>query len=131
MTSESNPYSPTSIQHDKPSTPLVTAPQSTWIRNGKALVVVVSFYTLLLALSAAARIGLYLELVVLLFVASFIGATWANFQLGPKIGWDRGGIPVVILLVFVAAVAYAFLSIYAGGIVYRWIHPAGLGFTVP
>ena len=56
---------------------------------------------------------------------ALVGASWANIGLGPKIGWDRGGLPVVILVTLIAAVLYFWVALLICGCIYIC---AGLAF---
>lgn len=117
-----NPYAPTDPHSgDVATTPV--APPSTWLRNFKALAVVAISYSLLCALFAVARAAMPEALFVVLLVFASVASAWANVPLGPQIGWDRGGLPVVLVLFFVALTAYCFAGLLAGGILYSTINP--------
>jgi hypothetical protein len=59
-------------------------------------------------------------------MTAFIGASWANVGLGPKIGWDRGGLPVVMISISIATVFYVMVALIALLICLRIIEGSGL-----
>ena len=64
------------------------------------------------------------ELLLLILTAiSAIASAWANVQLGPRIGWNRGGLPVVIFVFFLALVVYFLTALALGGMVNGVINP--------
>ena len=99
---------------------------STWYYNGIALsaVLIVNF----IVCSCLAFRGSELsETVLICFGAlALVGASWANVGLGPEIGWDRGGLPVVIVVTFIAAVLYSWVALLICGCIYIC---AGLAFS--
>ena len=99
---------------------------STWYYNGiamSAFLVVSLIASFLLVIS-----GTELSATVLscFLVMAFIGASWANVGLGPKIGWDRGGLPIVLLVTSVATVFYTLVALLIGGCIY-----IGVGLALP
>ena len=62
-------------------------------------------------------------LLVILLVTSAIASAWANFQLGPRIGWSQGGVPVAMIVFIFAIVVYFLTALVIGGIVYGFINP--------
>ncbi len=63
-------------------------------------------------------------LFLFLTAISAIASAWANIQLGPRIGWSQGGLPIVIIVFFVALVVYFLTALVMGGTVYGVINPA-------
>lgn len=59
---------------------------------------------------------------ILLTVAA-IASAWANIQIGPRIGWNRGGLPVVILVFFVALIVYVLTALVISGAVNGGVGP--------
>ena len=49
---------------------------------------------------------------------AFICASWANVGLGQKIGWDRGGLPVVLIAASIATFIYSVLVLLVCGCIY-------------
>ena len=84
---------------------------STWYYNGIAMsaVLVVSLIASFLLVVS----GTELSATVLscLLMTAFIGASWANVGLGQKIGWDRGGLPVVMIVISIATIFYACVAL--------------------
>ncbi len=80
-------------------------------------------YCLIAAMFVASRRSLPPPIVYPLLIAAFCVSTWANFQLGPRIGWRRGGLPVVFILIFGWAVVYVIVSLTGAGVVYWLLDP--------
>ena len=97
---------------------------STWYFNGIALSAIL--LTSLIVCICLAFSGSELSTTVLIcfVVMSFLGASWANVGLGPKIGWDRGGLPVVLVVISAATVFYSLCALVIGGCIYICV---GLG----
>ena len=96
---------------------------SVWIRNAKSLTLCVAAYLALcgwLALYGSANPEFPLTM---LFITAAIAAAWANLPLGPRIGWDRSGLPVVFVAYFCALAAYCSTALVAGDIFYSLINP--------
>ena len=117
-----NPYSPTELTHrERDSTP--EPPESVWVRNLKAMVAVVTAYSMLCAVYAILGRAMPESIVVVLLVVGSIASAWANLTLGPRIGWDRGGLPVAFVVFFLALTAYLGCALVAGGMLYGALNP--------
>ena len=117
-----NPYSPTGTNGDDPAIK-PDVPESIWLRNVKALVAVVVIYTMICAFFAISRRAMPELLFVLLIVLGSLGSAWANVPLGSRIGWNQGGLPVVIVIFFLALTAYSVAGLIAGGTLYGVLNP--------
>ena len=109
-----NLYDVTSVE--APTLP-DTRQLSTWLYNGRAVSVsttVNGIVFLFMALSGSENL---IEFVICIVVVSFVCASWANIGLGPKIGWDRGGLPVVLIVIPLATFFYAFVGVVTGVLV--------------
>ena len=119
-----NEYLPTSCLHSRYAsmpkhpadlqTKTGTRHLSTWICNGIALLtstIVNCIVFLCMALSGSEDAQ---EILIGVIAVSFVCASWANLGLGPKIGWDRGGLPVVLIVVSAATVFYSLVAVMAG-----------------
>ncbi|OYP38412.1 hypothetical protein CGZ80_02390 [Rhodopirellula sp. MGV] len=93
---------------------------STWRRNFGALRAIVLTYCSIAAVFAVSRHSLPPPIVYPLLLAAFCCSTWANFQIGPRIGWSQGGLPIMIVLVFGWTFAYVITSLIGADVVY-WI----------
>ena len=58
-----------------------------------------------------------------LLVVAFGCSAWSDFQLGLRIGWGRGGLPVVFILIFGWTVVYVLASLVGAGVVYWALDP--------
>ncbi len=123
MTADSNPYAPTHVDDSVGPTFESQKPVSAWVRNLKCLLGISGGYSIACAMFAIAHIAMPALLFVFLIVFSAIAAAWANLQLGPRIGWDRGGLPVVFVVFFMALTAYCSTSLVLGGTIYSWLNP--------
>jgi hypothetical protein len=117
-----NPYAPVKLQAGEAVSKTVATP-STWLRNFKALAVVVVCYSLICVLFALARVAMPEVLFPALLVLAFVASAWANVPLGPQIGWDRGGLPIVFVLFFLAVTGYCVSALLAGGLASGMINP--------
>jgi len=116
-----NPYD--APQASSESTGVSVACPSTWRRNRAALGVVVALYSIVCGSFAIARSAIPEGLFVLLISASGVASLWANVPLGPRLGWSRGGFPVVVIAVFFAMTVYMLTALVVGGTAYELIHP--------
>ncbi|PHQ31579.1 hypothetical protein [Rhodopirellula bahusiensis] len=117
---KTNPYETPSDSGARVSSP---PEPSTWRRNFVSLSAIVSIYCLIAAVFALSRQSLPPPIVYPLSAAAFCCSAWANFQLGPRIGWGLGGLPVVFILVIGWAVAYMVASMMGAGVVYWFLDP--------
>ncbi len=91
---------------------------STWYYNGIAFSSIL-FLSLIVCLCLAISGPELSSTVLICFgVMAFFGASWANVGLGPKIGWDRGGLPVVLVVISAATVLYSLGALVIGGCIY-------------
>ena len=102
----------------KPPDDLQTKPAmrelSTWLYNGIALsvsTILNCIVFLWMALSGSESVQ---EILLGVGLVSFVCASWANIGLGPNIGWDRGGLPVVLIVISAATVFYSLVAVVAG-----------------
>ncbi|TWU59955.1 hypothetical protein Poly51_02280 [Rubripirellula tenax] len=117
-----NPYSPP--ESTGGSLDAAHSPPSTRLRNFKCLAVITSAYSLVTVLFALTRSTMPEPFFLLaLLVVSALASAWANFPLGPRIGWARGGLPVVMIVFFAALVAYCLIALGVGNMLYRTINP--------
>ena len=131
MTADSNPYAPIRVDDSVGPTLESPKPVSTWVRNFICLLGISAAYSIACAMFAIARVAMPELLFVGLLVCSSIAAAWANFQLGPRIGWDRGGLPVVFVVIFMALTAYCSTSLVIGGTIYSWLNPVWEFYPYP
>ncbi|MCD0460154.1 hypothetical protein [Roseiconus lacunae] len=117
MSDNLNPYIPSTDNIDH--SPYPREP-STWRRNFGMLCAVVFTYSSISAVFAALQQSLPPSIVYPLILAAVCCSTWANFQLGPRIGWTQGGLPIMFVLVFGWAVVYVLASLTGAGVVY-WV----------
>lgn len=117
-----NPYASVDPQVDETAFRPAARP-STWLRNFKALAVVAVGYSLLCVPFALARVAVPEVLFPVLLVLASIASAWANVPIGPRIGWDRGGLPVVLILFFVAVTGYCLAALLVGVLLYGTINP--------
>ena len=118
-----NLYDVTSVE--APTLP-DTRQLSTWLYNGRAVSVSTTVNCIVFLCMALSGSEIFHELLIGIVVVSFVCASWANIGLGAKIGWDRGGLPVVILVTFIAAVLYFWVALLICGCIYIC---AGLAFS--
>ncbi len=118
-----NPYAPTaSIDVDKRETPPTPTPL-TWVRNFKAIVVVTIAYTLLCLPFVLSQSAIPEALLVILFTMASVASAWANIPLGRHIGWTRGGLPVVLLVFFIALAGFCWTALTIGDTLDGIINP--------
>ena len=118
MTEDKSPYRPPAEMLRTDSSDQTS---SLLARNSRACAIVVVSYAGVRILDAFIELPNLLGLFYVLLLAGGLAATWANFQVGPALGWSRGGLPVLVLTVFAAMVAYTLAAFYAGEIVYAVI----------
>ncbi len=90
---------------------------STWLYNRRAVSVSTTVNCIVFLCMALSGSEIFHELLIGILVVSFVCASWANIGLGPKIGWDRGGLPVVLIVIPLATFFYAFVGVVAGVLV--------------
>jgi len=88
---------------------------SGWVRNLTSLVACIAIYTILAMSFAIGRTAIPETALFALLAFAAITAGWANLPLGPKIGWDRGGLPVVFVAFFAALTIYCSTAMVVGG----------------
>ncbi len=113
-----NPYDVTSVE-----APLLpdTRQLSTWLYNGRAITVSTTVNGVVFLLMALSGSGNLPEFLIGIVVVSFVCASWANIGLGPKIGWDRGGLPVVLVVISAATLFYSLSALVIGGCIYTCV----------
>lgn len=122
MTERPNPYAPATTDSVAPDSQL-TQSVSTWVYNFRCLAGVTITYSIACAGFAMTRVAMPEVLLLGLVAVAAIASAWANIRLGPRIGWDRGGLPVVLVVFMMAFVAYCSTSLILGGMLYFWLNP--------
>ena len=126
-----NPYAPTASIDDDNRQSQSTHTPSTWLRNFKAMVVVTTAYVLFCLPFALSGSAMPEALFVILFAIASVASAWANIPLGQHIGWTRGGLPVVVLVFFIALAGFCLTSLMIGSTLYGIIHPIIIYETYP
>ena len=93
------------------------------VRNFVSLGVIAPIDCLIKLAYTFSRSSLPPNIVYPLLVVALVVSTWANFQLGLRIGWKQGGLPVVFILVAGWAVVYVMTCLVAAGAVYWLLDP--------
>lgn len=124
-----NPYVPPTSPNDTTTPPV--EPPSTWLRNLKAIAIVSTVYSILCATFALTRSAMPETLQLILIALSGTASAWANIQLGPRIGWNQGGLEVVMIVFFVAMAVYFLTALVIGGTVYGIINPVTIYTPFP
>lgn len=100
-----NPYSPNTFQPDEKQATSVAPPSSTWLRNAQALATVTLIYSVLAAAFGSIRGGPPDAPIAPLLLIASVASAWANVPLGSRIGWEHGGLPVVLVTAVVHVVS--------------------------
>lgn len=112
-----NPYESSTIVDNQLSREEGQQP-STWMRNARALVGVVTLCVACCFIFAIRRAPIPDTAYAVLVAAAAVASAWANVPLGISIGLSRGGVPVVVLLFVTALTIYCTTAIFIGGVIY-------------
>lgn len=130
MIESTNPYRPAKADAIVPE-PNLPRSISTWVYNFWCLVGVATAYSIACAVFAMKRVAMPEALLAVLIPVAAIASAWANIRLGPRIGWERGGFPVMLIVFFTAVVAYCSISLTLGGCLYSWLNPTWEFYPYP
>ncbi|TWU44540.1 hypothetical protein Poly51_61070 [Rubripirellula tenax] len=125
LSKDQNPYSSTAASDRTQGS---DRDHSTWARNFACLLVIATGYCGILILATTMGLTRLSHLQMLLAAVAFIASTWSNFQVGARIGWRQGGMPVMVILVFGWGCFYILASMLLSIVAFAVLHLPNLPF---